>query len=229
MTATATQLFVTNHGTAKTISVFALPLTSASTPSFTIATPTKALDAKFDASGNLWVTSNSSANCCVYEFSPPFSSSSTASTTLSQPSSGGYPWGLAFDSSGDLYVSGESTNDRYTPPLSPSSTPTTFGTDYGSYGISVDSNNRVFVANGTADGEIDVFNANPGASATPAFSLTVSAGYYIGFPAFDSAGNFYVPVPHDNKVYVYAPPISSTSVPAYSIPFTGAYSVFAGP
>ncbi len=71
--------------------------------------------ATFDSSGNLWVADSS--NNRVLEFKPPFSTNEVASVVLGQPnmfSSGCtttptglcYPFGLAFDPTGNLWVAG---------------------------------------------------------------------------------------------------------------------------
>ncbi len=75
-------------------------------------------DVKFDSSGNLWVVD--SANSRVLEFKPPFSNGESASLVLGEPNFNtaylpggtpvngtvlGVPEAIAFDSSGNLWVS----------------------------------------------------------------------------------------------------------------------------
>jgi sugar lactone lactonase YvrE len=86
-------------------------------------------DLVFDSHGNLWVVD--SANSRVLEYVPPFSDGMAASLVLGQPnwtsnesatSQTGlsFPWGLALDSHGDLWVA-DDANSRvleYVPPFS---------------------------------------------------------------------------------------------------------------
>jgi sugar lactone lactonase YvrE len=83
----------------------------------------------FDSSGNLWVVDNT--NNRVVQFKPPFSSSSVPSLVIGQadmvsrvwgPGAANlnYPWGIAFDKGGNLWVS-DGLNWRvlkYEPPFS---------------------------------------------------------------------------------------------------------------
>jgi sugar lactone lactonase YvrE len=86
-------------------------------------------NAAFDSKGNLWVADE--GNNRVLEFKPPFTNYMTASLVIGQSNFSGNqsgdsatalyePNGIAFDASGDLWVS-DSANDRvleYTPPFS---------------------------------------------------------------------------------------------------------------
>jgi len=83
----------------------------------------------FDSAGNLWI--GDEGNSRVLQFTPPFSTGMSASLVLGQPNftSGNYglaqnevrsPFGIAFDSGGNLYVA-DYANDRtlqFTPPFS---------------------------------------------------------------------------------------------------------------
>ncbi|HYB76088.1 MAG TPA: NHL repeat-containing protein, partial [Nitrososphaerales archaeon] len=90
-------------------------------------------DVKFDSSGNIWVVD--SANSRILEFKPPFTNDEQASLVLGEPNfatsfSGGttfingsvlyVPQAIAFDSSGNLWVSdtGDSRIVEFTAPFS---------------------------------------------------------------------------------------------------------------
>ena len=226
MAISSTQLAVSSG--ARLVNVFALPITSASVPAFSMAAGSNLNDATFDSAGNLWVTDSSSGTCCIYKYTSPLSASSLPAFTMNEPNNGGYPWGLSFDSTGNLYVAGNRVNDVFAPTLSSSSTGTTFGTNSDNYGI-VANGGRVYVANGSGDGSVAVYTTPVAGASTAAFILTPGTSNYIGYPSFDSAGNLYVPVPNDNKIYVYTAPISSTSVPAFSVALPKAYATITGP
>ncbi len=188
-------------------------------------------DVKLDSTGRLFAADAHTATCCIEVVTPPFSSSSAPAFTLNLPSGGGTPWGVTFDPSGNLFVAGGSVNDKFTPPITSASTAAaTFGVNNDNYGIISDSTGRIFVANGTADGELDVYTPPVSVGATRSFALTpTTTASYLGFPAFDNIGNLYVPSYTEGKLYVYTPPITSASTPAFSLAITHAYGAAAGP
>lgn len=89
-----------------TISVFTTPLSASSAASIILtlpAGPNGFLAIAFDASGNLWLSSNS--NNTIYEFNGPFMSTTTLAANLTIPLTGCIlPDGLGFDPAGNLYV-----------------------------------------------------------------------------------------------------------------------------
>jgi len=138
----------------------------------------------FDSSGNLWVTDGSLAR--VLEFTPPFSPGELASAVIGQPdftsrscvkSSAASlcgPKGLAFDGSGNLWVS-----------------------DYGS--------DRVleFKAPFTSGMSASLVIGNGSCTLTTSTSLCSPRGI-----AFDSSGNLWVADTGYNRVLEFAPPFT---------------------
>jgi streptogramin lyase len=138
----------------------------------------------FDATGNLWVADY--ANNRVLEFTKPLSTGESASIAIGQTdlTSGGSgttastlsaPFGVTFDSSGDLWVA-DSVNNRaleYVPPFST--------------GMSAS------VAIGQAD-------LTSSASATTQDGLASCSDV-----KFDSSGKLYVADPNNSRVLIYFP------------------------
>lgn len=146
------------------------------------------IDLVFDNSGDLWVVDNN--NNRVIEYAPPFTPGQPASVVLGQPDfnskslgSGAaglnYPWGIAIDRAGHLWVS-DGLNWRvlrFSPPFS----------------------------NGQA---ADLVLGHPNFTTTvnnnPLSSISNPRGI-----AFDSNGSLYVADPFNSRVMVFVPPFSN--------------------
>ncbi|MBV8171385.1 MAG: hypothetical protein JO219_05580 [Candidatus Eremiobacteraeota bacterium] len=96
--------------------VFTQPITSTSTPSFTIPGAGDA-GVVFDSHGNLYVSNENTATISVY--SSPVSATSTPFMTIGPVAGASLLEGMAFDSSGNLFVADEGAVavDEFTPPF----------------------------------------------------------------------------------------------------------------
>ena len=167
-------------------------------------------DVRFDSSGNLWVVD--SANSRVLEFRAPYSNGESASTVLGESSfttsylAGGSglngtvlsdPEAIAFDSSGNLWVSdtGDGRVVEFTAPFS--------------------TGENASLVLGVPDLKTPGYSTNP-ASQT---NLNAPAGV-----AFDSSGNLWVADRDDDRVAAFAPPFSNGQ--AASIVVGGACPLF---
>jgi len=157
----------------------------------------------FDASGNLWVTD--SGNNRVLEFKPPFANGMAASIVIGQAdfTSGGaattaaglgFPTGIAFDISGNLWI-GDTSNNRvlqYTPPfasgmsaslvlgqagLTTGTAATTQSGLSGPFGITFDSSGNLWVADSGNSRTLEF---------TPPFSTNQNATVVLGQANFTS-------------------------------------------
>lgn len=235
------RLFVPlDGGAGTTINVYDSPVTSTSTPAFVLTTIDGAIeDTVEDSAGNVYESSDASSTCCIDVFNAPVSGAATANFSINSngvtPNGLGDPYGMAFDSSGNLYVSSASSILKYTPPITPASTPTAIVTpNQNNYGLLVDSSNRVYVANATVDGTIDVF-AQPFTSAsTRAFGIEVvpynaAGGDDVLGMAFDSSGSLWAVV-SNGTVWEVKAPISGASIPKQVLSgITDAYGIAFGP
>jgi sugar lactone lactonase YvrE len=140
----------------------------------------------FDSSGNLWVADYE--NNRVLEFKPTFKTNESASLVIGQTDfiSGGSntsqnglanPFGVAFDSSGNLWVA-DSGNNRVLKFPQP---------------LSSGMNASVVI------GQTDFVSGGPGSGAA---GLSGPSSV-----AFDSAGNLYVVDPNNNRVLIFHPPL----------------------
>jgi secreted PhoX family phosphatase len=197
----------------------------------------------FDHSGNLWIVDTS--NNRVLEYTQPFSNGEAASIVIGQPNftssasnttatTLNQPDGIAFDSSGDLWVS-DALNDRvleYSAPFSSGEMATlvlgekNFVTaiDQTSKagmstpaGLAFDSTGDLWVADGIRVLEYTTpFTTHEGASIvigqnTFTNQSTVADATGLDLPygvAFDPSGNLWVADWGDNRVLEYAAPIT---------------------
>ena len=147
-------------------------------------------DVAFDSSGNLWVADTD--NSRVLEFAQPFSDGETASTVVGAPNFTTFagndtqsaitlPEAIAFDHSGDLWVS-DSGNSRVLEFAAPLST-----------GMNA---SRLI-------GQYSYFYGGPNATQT-------QLGYPEGL-AFDSSGNLWVADPGFARVLEYSDPLTYSS------------------
>jgi hypothetical protein len=213
------------HFNEATIDVFNQPITSASTPAFTIQLaasvgPTvplpNASGMSFDPAGNLWIGGELSHQ--VYMLSPPFAAGPVVPKFFNSTSFAG-PVMPLFDRAGELIVSqfAGSTLLVFRQPFNfgPNNVPVgiiTLPTALGSIGIS--QADQLVV--GLNDGTIAFFNGPFATGSVPAFTIPAPAGSAgIRNAIFDSSNNLYVPYAFSSQIGVFAPPYSNASVPMF--------------
>ena len=202
----------------------------------------------FDPSGDLWVA-NFNQNT-IAEFTPAelaMSGSPTPNVTLS--STGGNslarPWGLAFDSSGDLWVANgdNSTVVEFTPAeLAASGSPTpnvTLSATAGNslddpVGLAFDSSGDMWVGNASSSTVVEFTPAELAAngSPTPTVTLSATAGGSLSGPfglAFDSSGDLWVANDDNNSLVDFTSGQLSTGSPTPAAAILGASTGLAGP
>jgi hypothetical protein len=93
-----------NSSTPDIMTVYTLPITASSAPvlTFTLGSAVDAFAFTFDANGNIWASSFDTGQ--VFEYTGPFTSSGPLTPALTLSTGLIEPEGLAFDSSGNLYV-----------------------------------------------------------------------------------------------------------------------------
>jgi hypothetical protein len=204
--------------------------------------------AVIDSSGNLWV--GDYLNSRVLEFKPPFSIGMDASLVIGQPNFGAntevtsqsgkyYQGGLAFDSSGNLWV-GDHANNRvleFKPPFSTGMTASlvigqkNFTTARPSTtkdglarptAVAFDHSDNLWVYDGRSFRVLEFkppFSNGMGASLvigqqdfnSSLFATTQNGFQDPGHLAFDSSGNLWVPDFENNRILEF----SSTPVPEF--------------
>ena len=196
----------------------------------------------FDPSDNLWVVERQGNR--VLEFESPFSNGMNASLVIGQPNFkafassttqsglGGYPFDLAIDSSGNLWV-GDTENNRvleFRPPFSDGMNAslvigqTSFATKIssvtesgltGPLGLAFDPTGNLWVGNGNRILEFQPpFSTGMSASvvigqkhfteSTP-FATTENGLAGSGHPGFDPSGNLWVPDINNHRVLEFRP------------------------
>jgi sugar lactone lactonase YvrE len=173
----------------------------------------------FDASGDLWVANNGADTVVEYKKKQLAATSPAPSVTISSGAGMALngPTGIAFDSSGNLWVDGynDGTVTEYTKAeLSASGSPVPrvtitnaglFATA-GPYGVAVDPSGDLWVEgspSSTADAVCEYPKAQLAISGAPAPRATISPGYQLWDFTFDSAGNLWVPDWDSGALYEY--------------------------
>jgi hypothetical protein len=213
------------HFGAATIDVFNQPITSASTPAFTIQLaaslgPTvklpNASGMSFDPAGNLWIAGELGDQ--VYMLAPPFAAGPVVPKFFNSTSFSG-PVMPLFDRAGELIVAefGGSQLLVFRAPFNfgannvPVAT-ITLPTALGSIGIS--QADQLVV--GLNDGTVAFFNGPFATGNVPAFVIPAPAGSAgVRNAIFDSSNNLYVPYASSSQIGVFAPPYSGVSVPMF--------------
>ena len=146
-------------------------------------------------------------------FTPPLSSASTVSQTITDASITG-TIGAVLDASGNLIVSNGNNLAVFAPPFTaaPTVTPNVPGAFYRKIAIS---NSQLFVARVDGAGGIDVYNLPLTSASAPLFTMT-----NVTIPeavAFDSSGNLYVGNASDATIRVFSPPFAAASTPSVTL------------
>ena len=218
------------------INFFQAPLTAASSPSATFvssSTFNSAISTTFVTSGpqlnQLWSANGFNE---IDRFVPPFSNATTSAQQTLFPGGSGV-FGIAFDSSLNMYVTNASSSSNiyvFAPPYNNPPTVVTAAIPNTLYRKDAVSGAQLFVAaSGTGLGRIDVYNLPLTNASAPAFSIAGSAANGINIPeavAFDSVGNLYVGNLAARTITVYPPPFSAASLPLVTLNLPAGFAVF---
>ncbi|MGH7737928.1 MAG: hypothetical protein ACREMP_08720 [Candidatus Tyrphobacter sp.] len=185
-----------------------------------------------DGHGNLWVATGYAlygGSHAVLEYTTPLTASSTPAITIPTSATGATE-GVAFDSSGDLWVATWSDNTirEFKPPFSNASTAALSITNglHGPEGLAFDAHGNLWVCNTATTPAIEEFTPPLSSSSSPAFSIT--NGGTLSTPqqvAFNSAGDMFVADEATAKVYEFAPPFSSSSTASVTLGFSSPQSL----
>lgn len=194
---------------------FALPLTAASAPVFTLSAPDLPFDCHFDPSGNMYVANLNG----VQVFKAPVQSGSAANSTIT--ASGVNASGVWTDASGGIYVATSANILVYSSFASGNALQATFGS--GSRSLALGPSGSLYVANATSSGEIDVYDPPFTNKSMPNPSKTITLlpnifGDTLTFLAFDKAGDMFVGacvgcIPTGSThIYMLQPPYTTVNV-----------------
>ncbi|MHB8357741.1 MAG: hypothetical protein ACYDDQ_13745 [Vulcanimicrobiaceae bacterium] len=138
----------------------------------------------------------------VTEYAPPYTGAPTATISNSVND----PGGLAFDSSGNLFVANQANNNvtEYAPPYTGAPTATISNSVNVPWGVAFDSSGNLFVAN-LATNNVTEYAPPFSNSSAPTATISNSVNKPVGL-AFDSSGDLFVANLTNNNVTEYAPP-----------------------
>jgi hypothetical protein len=227
------RLFVgTFSGT--TVPVYKLPLTASSTALFDLTASQSYPGAVAeDAAGNVYVADVQFGGY-IDVYDGPVNGAASPSYTISNngvgPSGLEFPLDIAIAPNGDLYATDAQDVNQFTPPFSSASTPTASVTpNQNNYGLRVDTQGRVFVANATTNGTIDVYTQPFPASGNGlrSFGINVSTRDLYGM-AFDGNGNLWT-VDGNGVLWEIKAPITASSSAQQVLTGTHGYGIAFGP
>jgi len=171
---------------------FQQPIANGAAASFTInlGVTNSPIGCVFDAAGNMYVSEAAQNRIAVIP--APVTSTSVPNAAYITASVAG-PYGVAVDTTGDVFVCNNGTPiTEYTPLSGGNALLHSFGNDADNEGCTIGPDGNLYVANGTAAGEIDVYKA-PFGNLTPVdHSITPTGAAIIYEVKFDASGNMYV-------------------------------------
>lgn len=193
---------VTSH-ISGAVNAYLQPVSASSTPAATFGAAASGFMA-FDPQGNLWATSQ---NTTVVKYVPPLSNSTVESAGITNGFTDAY--GIAFDSSGNMYVDNADASATivvYAPPYTAMTNSYAVpGTTPRLHGIAI-FGSTLYVAD-TRDNLIDVYSlpltTNMPVDAVPA---TAPMGLSV-----DASGNLYVTTQGTDELQMFSAPVSSSS------------------
>ncbi len=182
------RLFVTSAVLSAGIEVFDQPIANGAVPAFSLSGfGGFTVDCAIDSAGNLYVADSSGNRIRV--FKAPITSSSTVDNSINPNSA---PFGVAVDPTGDLFVANLNFIAEYSPFASGNNLLATFGTVFNNWGLVIGPDGNLYVANGAANGEIDVYKSPFSNTSTPDHGLTIPGATIVYYFAFDASNNMYV-------------------------------------
>ena len=208
------------------ISAFALPLAPTSAAVFTLSAPDIPSDCHFDPAGNMYVANQSALPIGIQVFKAPVQSGSAINSTIT--ASIVTPSGVWTDSSGAVYVSNGGNVLVYSSFATGNTLQATLGRKgfIVNSGLALGPTGSLYVLNGTALGEIDVYDPpftdtslrNQSKTITLAAPLFGNALTYL---SFDKLGDMFVGVDlgcpftgcvGNSHIYMLQPPYKSVNV-----------------
>ena len=200
--------------------LFSLPLTNTSAPTVHVTTPGFVGGLIQDKSGNLLVSDTD--NNQISLFTPPFTSSSTASVTFSTGLN--RPYVLQMNTAGLLFAGncGGANVTIFTPPFTNASAPSATITPAGgacTEGIGLDAAGNLYVGNFSSPNNVYIYNPPFSNASTPVTTIAggpTGSSSIAGF-AFDGGGNIYISNYGANTITSFAPPLTAASALRFTI------------
>jgi hypothetical protein len=210
------RLFSVSYGSGNVLA-FTQPIANAATAAFSInlGVINSPIGCVFDSAGNMYVSETNQNRVAVIP--APVTASSVPNATYITTSVNS-PYGVAVDSSSDLFVcNGTGPITEYAPLSSGNTLLHSFGGDFDNEGCVIGPDGSLYVANGTSNGEIDVYKAPFSNASAIDHSVTPPACTGIYEVKFDPAGTMYVAGHTTTQSILWAIPAPYSGAPSATV------------
>jgi hypothetical protein len=216
---TFTRMFDNQNSPGNKTYIIAPPITAPLTPVGSFSVPgTSANGMAFNSNGVLAATDGSVGSISI--FNPPYSSSTTPAVTIIGPASKlADPEGVAWDTSGNVWVADDSSTPgavwKFTPPFTASEAPAASNTQTSSpEGLAINPASSLMFIGDNSSGQVLVVPAPY--TGVPIATLTDPGGDAAAL-AVDQLGRLFVGDASNGKIYVFLPPFATGNLPAFTL------------
>lgn len=192
------------------VDVYDQPISSGSGPAFSLVGLSTPSGCAVDAGGNVYVSEEYQSDIAV--FPGPVSGTAVPSSKITNNVA--IPCGVGVDpNNGNVFVANRQHITEYAPLSAGNAFLVSFGEINDNYGVEIGPDGNLYVANGPAEGVMDVYKPPFTSSSAPDHTVTLPGAIDSFYFTWDSNNFLYVAAYKanwDSDVYVFAPPYTGS-------------------